>query len=295
VGVVKGSKNNYIQIEQRAEILLQKRGISGHVAADRFVKDFKAYLIYFDATGVGSADTTMSLLENDSNLTDSNILNTNFRKNLFDLISVNLRNDTVFMKLFSILLDNNGKGIGQGELALPLILAGYSFSNDSDGMFDGKKVEVKKNGASLKPVETGLTEKGIVDKLNKEFWNGTVPGKINKKLFQKHISSVTNPDDYFPYFKNLYVGCDVSVLSEEVKKCYTDANKFCDAIGKFALREYQRVDGWHNIIYIDNEKQIVVNIADTNNIEGLGLKFSPKLSRCKDTQAISDGYVNVSI
>lgn len=287
--------NKYIQLEQRAEILLQKRGISGHVAAERFVKDFKAYLIYFDATGVGSADSTLSLLEDDSNLTDSKVLNTNFRKDLSNLISTKLKTDSVFMKLFLILLDNNGKGVGQGELALPLIFAGYSFSNDSDGMFDGKKVEVKKNGSSLKPVLTGLTEKGLVDRLNKQYWNGTVPGKKQKKLFQAHIAAVNSADDYFPYFTNLYVGCDVTGLSEEVKTCYTDAEKFCEAVGKFALREYKRVDGWNNIIFIDGETQTVVNIADPDNLTGLDIKFSPVLARGKDTQAIADGYVNVSI
>jgi hypothetical protein len=287
--------NKYIQLEQRAEILLQKRGISGHVAAERFVKDFKAYLIYFDATGVGSADGTLSLLEDDSNLTDSKVLNTNFRKDLSNLISTKLKTDPVFMKLFLILLDNNGKGVGQGELALPMIFAGYSFSNDSDGMFDGKKVEVKKNGSSLKPVLTGLTEKGLVDRLNKQYWNGTVPGKKQKKLFQAHIAAVNSADDYFPYFTNLYVGCDVTGLSEEVKTCYTDAEKFCEAVGKFALREYKRVDGWNNIIFIDGETQTVVNIADPDNLTGLDIKFSPVLARGKDTQAIADGYVNVSI
>jgi hypothetical protein len=287
--------NKYSQLEQRADVMLQKRGISGHVAAERFVKDFKAYLIYFDATSVGSADTTMSLLEDDLNLTDSKILNTNFRKPLIDLISTKLKNDPIFMKLFPILLDNNGKGVGAGELALPLILAGYTFSNDSDGMFDGKKVEIKKSGASLKPVKTGVTEKGLVDKLNKKYWNGTVPGKKSKKKFQNHINAVKNPDDYANYFAELYVGCDTTILSEAVKSCYNNATKFCNAVGEFAVCEYQRIEGFNNILIIDSETGIVVNIADTSNLSGLGLKFSPVLSRGKDTQAIADGYVNISI
>jgi hypothetical protein len=237
----------------------------------------------------------MSLLEDDLNLTDSKILNTNFRKPLTDLISTKLKNDPIFMKLFPILLDNNGKGVGAGELALPLILAGYTFSNDSDGMFDGKKVEIKKSGASLKPVKTGVTEKGLVDKLNKKYWNGTVPGKKSKKKFQNHINAVKNPDDYANYFAELYVGCDTTILSEAVKSCYNDATKFCNAVGEFAMCEYQRIEGFNNILIIDSETGIVVNIADTSNLSGLGLKFSPVLSRGKDTQAIADGYVNISI
>jgi hypothetical protein len=280
----------------RADALLHKRGITGHRAADRFVQDFKAYLVYFDATGVGKASATMDMLEQDSNLTASSILNTNFRCRLDDLISPDLRQDAIFPALFQILLDNNGKGVGGGELALPLILSDYRFSNDSDGVFDGdKKVEIKKNGASLKPVKTGVTEKGLIDRLNKKYFQGTVPGKKNEKLFLKHVATVRDASIYGDYFQELYVGCDVSVLSEDVKQVYTDAEKFNTAIGKFALREYKKVDNWNNIMYIDADRRRVVNICDPEDIDHLQIRFSPVMARNKDTQAIADGYVNVNI
>lgn len=287
---------NYSTIEARADALMNLRGIAGHTAAERFVKDFKAYLIYFDATGQGNAEDTLNCLENNENLTDNKIFNKNFRGSLDDLISANLRADAIFPKLFAILLDNNGKGVGQGELVLPLIIAGYKFSNESDGVLDtGARVEVKKNGASLKPVKTGVTEKGLVDKLNKKYWNNTVPGKRRSALFEAHVKSVTDPADYAKYFEELYVGCDVSELASEVAQVYKDSEKFNTALGKFALKQYQKVDGWQNIIYIDAETQQVVNIADPNNIQGLNLKFSPVMQRANDTQAIADGYVNVKI
>lgn len=288
---------DYADVLVRADALLTKRGITGHTAADRFVKDFKAYLVYYDAIGLGDAERTVSLLEDDANLTDSSILNTNFRCTLSDLISDELMNDSIFPDLFRILMDNNGKGVGAGELALPLILANYRFSNESDGVFDGdKKVEIKKNGASLKPVKTGLTEKGLVDSLNKTYFNGTTPGKRSKKLFEQHLASVVDPNAYADYFKELYVGCDVSTLTKEVVDgAYKDPNTFNTAVGKFALREYQKVDGWNNIIYIDADSWKVVNIADPSDVDSLNLKFDPVMRRGKDTQAIADGYVNVKI
>lgn len=303
---------NYTELLFRAEALLKKRGISGHTAADRFAKDFKAYLVYFDALGVGNAEKTVSLLENESNLTDSAILNINFRCKLSDLISEDLKADGIFPELFRILLDNNGKGVGAGELALPLILSNYRFSNESDGIFDkDKKVEIKKGRASIKPVKTGLTEKGLVDKLNRRYWNGTVPGKAAAKLFKQHVDSITDPNAYGEYFNELYVGCDVSALTEEVVNgAYLDPIKFNTAVGKFALSEYQKVDGWNNIIYIDagdsTKKHTtkpgrraldpeVVNIANVDDIDSLDLKFKPVMVRGRDTQAIADGYVNVSI
>lgn len=288
--------STYQNLLIRADALLARRGITGHRAADRFVKDFKAYLVYFDAVGVGAASDTMALLEQDANLTDSAILNTNFRCTLDDLISQPLRQDSIFPPLFQILLDNNGKGVGGGELALPLILSNYRFSNESDGMFDGdKKVEIKKNGASLKPVKTGITEKGLIDRLNKKYFRGTVPGKKNKKLFAKHVATIQHPGVYGDYFRELYVGCDVTGLAEDVKQVYTDAEKFNTAIGKFALREYKKVDGWNNIMYIDADRRQVVNICDPDDIDHLKIGFSPVMARGKDTQAIADGYVNVKI
>jgi hypothetical protein len=176
-----------------------------------------------------------------------------------------------------------------------LILSGYRFSNDSDGILDtGEKVEIKNKGASLKPIKTGVTEKGLVDKLNDRYFNGTIPGKKSDTLFQKHLATVKNPTVYGKYFAELYPGCDVTALTEEVKKNYQDANKFNTAVGRFALKQYQKVDGWQNIIFIDSDKQVVVNIADPDKIEDLKLSFSPVLARRKDTQAIADGYVNVS-
>ena len=286
------------ELLNRADELLIKRGICGHVAAERFESDFKAYLIYFEALGYGSADTTLTLLENEENLTDTSILNTNFRCKIDDLISQSLKADKIFMELFDILLGNNGKGVGAGELALPLIFSKYRYSNSSDGEFgdDNKKVEIKKNGASLKPVKTGLTDKGLVDVLNKKYFKGTVPGKKSKKLFEQHIRSIEDPNVYTGYFKELYVGCDTTELSKEVVEgAYKDSKAFNSAVGKFALKQYKRVDNFNNIIYIDVERRKVVNIADVDNIDGLYLNFSPVMRRGKDTQAIADGYVNVVI
>jgi hypothetical protein len=287
---------DYTNTLERADQLLETRGIKGHRAADRFCKDFRAYLVFFDAMGYGSAEHTVTLLENDDCLTDSRCLNRNFRGTLNDLVSQKLREDGIFPSLFEILMDNNGKGVGAGELALPLVLSDYRFSNDSDGVFgDNRKVEIKKNGASLKPIKTGLTSKGLVDELNNRYFQGTVPGKKKQSLVERHLRTVKDPSVYREYFAELYPGCDTDSLAQEVEKVYRDPELFNRAVGRFALREYQRVDGWNNIIYIDSENGRVVNIADPDTVDELGLRFSPVLRRGSDTQAIADGYVNVSI
>lgn len=289
-------------LDARSIALLTKRGIAGHVAAERFVNDFLAYSVYFETRAYGTVDEMLDLLEDESNLTDSSILKTNWCKNISELISPRLRCNDLFMKLFEVLLMNKGKGVGVGELVLPLILSNYRFSNESDGIFydNGEKnfVEIKNNGASLKPVKTGVTEKGLVDQLNEKYFNGNAPGYLGEKMFQKHVESVKDPELYRNYFQELYVGCDQDDLNDmvdEIKECYREKESFCRAVGKFALKQYQKVDGWTNILYIDADTMKIVNIADTTNIDELKLRFSPKLIRKKDTQAIADGYVNVRI
>tara|TARA_Y100000310_G_C20640014_1_gene793371 strand:+ start:117 stop:983 length:867 start_codon:yes stop_codon:yes gene_type:complete len=283
-------------IDARIDKLLVKRGICGHTAAIRFVEDFKAYFCYYAMKTGGDMSHTLKLLENDENLISRDVFYTNFRRTFDDLIP-KMFEDTIFPLLFDTLVKNKGKGVGVGELVFPLIISGYTFSNESDGKWveDGGKVEVKKNGASLKTVETGLTDKGLVDRLNNDYFRGTVPGMKNKKKFNTHIATVTNPKVYADYFEELYVGCDTTELAKEVLTCYTDPMKFNNAVGQFALKNYKRIDGWSNIIIIDNEKRNFVNITDVENIGDLGLKFIPKFKRGRDTQAVPDGYVNVGI
>ena len=285
----------------KLETLAESRGITGHRAATRFIHDLKTNLVYHELMGYGKAEDVVELLSDDNNLTDNAKLNTNFRSGFDGLISPALRNNENFMATFRVVLDNNGKGVGAGELVLPLLLSNYRFSNDSDGEFDynGKtyKTEIKKNGASLKPVKTGLTQKGHIDELNKKYFNGTVPGKRSKRKQDAHLATVNDPNVYREYFEQVYVGCDTTLLCEEIiNGDYQDIDYFTTKLGQFALREYKKVDGWHNIMYIDGDKEIVVNITDIDSIDNaLGIYFAPVMHRGGDVQAIADGYVNVQI
>jgi len=291
-------------IKSLAESLITSRGIKSHKAAERFKMDFIAYLFYFSNGNTEDIKDVLALLSDSRNLTCNSIFNTNFRLKIEDIISSNLKSNKIFMNLFSILIENKGKGVGEGELILPLIIKDYKFSNTSDGIFNiGKKsynVEIKKSGASLKTVKTGLTSKGLVDDLNNKYFKGTIPGMVAKSKFKKHLSSISSPDVYRLYFQELYVGCDkenIDKLCHEIinNNAYKDPLMFNNALGKFALNEYKRIDNWNNILFIDVEKSDVVNICDTSNIESLGIKFKPIMKRGKDTQAIPDGYVNAKI
>ena len=285
------------EFEKRVDNLLNKRGLleDRHVSVARFRKDFKVYAWYLFDTEE-KQEELFSILENDNKLIDWKVLETNFQGNFMNyFIPIELRNNDLFLQLVKELILSNGKGVGVGELVLPLLIRGYEFSNESDGVYDNKKSELKNNGASIKPLKTGLTDKGLVDKLNQEIFNGERPGYRDKN-FEKFIKEVTNPKKQFgEYFEKLYPTLDTTELTENVIKVYQDKEEFIRVVGEWAVQEYKKTDGWNNLTIIDPDTLQVVNIYDPSDLSSINVKFTPKFVRGKDTQAIADGYVNVKI
>ena len=287
-----------LDFEKRVDSLLNKRGlvVEKHVSVARFRKDFKVYAWYLFDTEE-KQEELFSILENDNKLTDCKVLETNFQGNFMDyFIPIELRNNDLFLQLVKELILSNGKGVGVGELVLPLLIRGYEFSNESDGVYENKKSELKNDGASIKPLKTGFTDKGLVDKLNKEYFGGFKPGARTEKDFQNFLSFVTDPQTQFgEYFEKLYPTIDTTLLTENVVKVYKDKEAFIRVVGEWAVQEYKKTDGWNNLTIINPETLQVVNIYDPSNLKGISVKFTPKFVRGKDTQAIADGYVNVKI
>ena len=292
-----------IDIKRRVKKLFKRKGLLIHTAGRSCMKNFRAHLVHDHVFGKLDADVILSILENDECLVDPSILLTNFSVSIFDLFPSDLQNNKAFRKLFGILTESKGKGVGMGELALPLIIRDFRFSNSNDGEFyigdQIYKVEVK-NGesSSLKILKAAVTQQGFIDKLNETYFNGTAPGMRSPKEFMKHLKTILDPKVYIKYFAELWPGTDQRELIEEVvtNEAYKDMVKMCNALGKFALKEYQKIDGWNNIIMINMKEMVLVNVADTSaNIDNLKIKFTPKMKRLSDKQAVPDGYVNISI
>ena len=289
------NKNDF---KNRVSNLLNKRGLleERHVSVARFRKDFEVYCWYLFDTDE-KKEELFSILENDTKLIDWKVLETNFQGNFRDyFIPIELRNNPLFLELIQELIRSNGKGVGVGELVLPLLIRGYEFSNESDGVYENKKSELKNDGASVKPLKTGLTDKGLVDKLNKEYFGGFKPGARTKKDFENFLNQVTNPQKQFgEYFEKLYPTLDTTQLTENVVNVYQDKEAFIRVVGEWAVQEYKKTDGWNNLTIINPETLQVVNIHNPHDLNGIDVKFTPKFVRGKDTQAIADGYVNVKI
>lgn len=289
--------------EKRSLTLLTSRGIlpAKHDAADRFAGDFVAYGWYYHCK-FGTGKEMLDLLEDDNNLNPGDCFNVNFKGNLRDLVVKSLMDNTTFANLLNVLVNNKAKGIGVGELILPLLIAHWRYNNESDGLFRGEKKEIKMNGASLKPVPTGATKKGLIDQLNKEYFKKIKPGQ--KKTHAKHVAYIQSLDEdkqlevYTKYFAKLYPGNDTKDMAKQLLENITDLSNYNNILGKHVMKWYRVIDGWTSIVIIDPKTLDMINVADIDDINLPGnveLVFRPVMSRGKDTQAVPDGYVNVSI
>jgi hypothetical protein len=286
----------------RSTALLTSRGIlpAIHDASGRFASDFIAYSWLYHSE-FNDGDKMLDLLDNDENLNPGTCFDSNFRGNLKDLVVPSLLENNTFANLLNILVNNKAKGVGVGELVLPLLISGWRFSNESDGSHHGKKKELKMNGASLKP-HNEETEKGLIDSLNKKYFGGAKPGlaKVHD-IHVKYIKSLKKYEQinaYINYYTELYPGRDVNKLSMTLLENIETLQDYNTILGKAVMKWYQETDGWSSIIIIDPDTLEMVNVADIDSVNtdgGVQLVFRPVMSRGKDTQAVPDGYVNVSI
>jgi len=280
-------------IRDKVAALCDAKGIK----SEKVRQDIAAHLVLLAMEHGADPLETLSLLEDRDNLTPIEVLSENFRKPLRELISDKLNADPIFPHLFERIIYMVDRSIGVGEVALPFILADYSFSyTKGDGKHTLGTSELKKDNSSLKCIESNKTNKGLVDKLNLKYFEGNAPGMLNKKKFQAHVESVSKKSvylTYLHYFTELYPGVEVEQLAEDVAANYDNCEKVNNVFGRFALRRYKAIDEWYNLFYLIPDTMEVVNISDPDNIDGLGLIFHPKYKRGGCTQALADGYVDV--
>jgi hypothetical protein len=245
----------------------------------------------------GDGFEMLEILADDSKLIGGDMFNQNFVLKFEDLYPEALKTNKAWKRVLPSLVGFKGKGLGAGELYLALVIQGWTFER-TDGKGDGKVAggirELKNNGASLKPLAEAIR---IQDQLNRDIFKGNRAGPVTK--FEEHrewIREQSDPEQiYLSYFSKLYPGRDVAEMCKQL--AVTDNGRmFYNIIGKEVLKWYKSVDNWNSLIIIDQEKMTIGNIADVNNLSIFkDLKFEWKSERGGDTQAITDGYVNIKI
>lgn len=281
---------------------MQQKNYSSNmdVAVQRFILDFEAHSFVSNAE-FGDGERMIELLSDGKNVCEGSKFEKNFKLNFHEFISDELKNNKSFNRTVRILTNNKGKGVGAGELVFPLLVSGWTLhkkskESEGDGMLNGFLREVKNGlGAGLKPIKKGLLVQGIVDILNKKYFNGMVLGKREHKEIIEKYGDFTNAV-YKSYFSELWPTADIDSLISSLNGVGDDVKKFNYVVGRFILKEYQRIDGWKSIVFIHPETLDVVNISDVNSNDCFEhLSFNVRLSRGKDTQGISDGYVVVKM
>jgi hypothetical protein len=308
-----------VRFEQACNDLLTKRKMmpSRKIGLNAFCTYFITNAWYAHSHE-GDGFDMLSILEDDTQLIGGEKFNINFVLKFEQLYPNALKNNKTWQRLIKPLIKFKGKGVGVGELYLALVISGWSIER-TNGKGDGKVAggirELKNNGASLKPLATAIR---IQDNLNESVFQGHRAGPITKwkenhkdwidvyasqialKTFIKGQEATLNNNIeqiYLSYFTQLYPGRDVTNMCKQLAKAKT-GREFNDIIGREVLRWYKIVDNWDSLVVIDQKNMTIANVADTSD-EGLktfyNIKFDWKSERGQDTQAISDGYVNIII
>lgn len=280
--------------------LLVKRKMmpSRKVGLTAFCDYFKAFA-WMSHCESGDGYDMLATLADDTQLVGGEMFNANFDKRFDEIYPAPLKKNKTWQLLMPHLIRFKGKGLGVGELYLALVIDGWSFER-TDGKGDGKVAggirELKNNGASLKPIADAVR---VQDQLNESVFKGNRAGPLTK--FDNHLTWVKTQKDpekiYLDYFQNLYPGRDVTAMCKKLAAVKT-GREFYNIIGREVLRWYKEIDKWNSLVVIDQEGMRMVNIAGITDKDLAvfgNLNFDWKSERGGDTQAISDGYVNIRI
>jgi len=290
--------NELNTFEQKVDQLLTKRKMKhAHtIGLKAWNKHFLAHS-WLAHCRCGDGFEMLDILLDDSKLISGDIFNSNFLKSFEEIYPEQLRSNRAWQSSMKSYVEFKGKGLGAGELYLAMVIDGWSFER-TEGKGDGKVAggirEIKNNGASLKPLAEAIR---VQDQLNEEIFKGNRAGPITK--FDVHFDWIKKQKDpesiYLQYFTRLYPGRDVKDMCKQLATAKTGKD-FNDIIGKKVLSWYKDVDKWNSLVIIDQDKGMIANIADVNDLTMFSnLKFEWKSERGGDTQAITDGYVNIRI
>lgn len=284
--------------EIKVNQLLTKRKMmpTEKIGVSTFCKYFLAHAWLAHSKNSNGFEMLDVLLDDDL-LIGGEQFNKNFILKFEDLYPAALKNNKTWQMLMPRLVDFTGKSLGVGELYLALVIQGWTFER-TNGKGDGKVAggirEIKKNGASLKPLTEALR---VQDALNASIFKGVRAGPVTK--FENHkrwIDTQPSPEKiYLEYFSQLYPNRDVSKMCRELALVQT-GQEFNNIIGRNVLQWYKDIDSWSSLIIIDQDKGKIVNIADVTDLSMFkDIRFNWKSERGGDIQAFSDGYVNIRI
>ena len=317
------------QIDSRWEKLLIKRGLlevrtfktktrptelRGELT---FLQHVKAQSWYYH-TQYGTGFEILSVLENDDLLVSSDVLKKNIQTSMDKLIPIGLEILEGWNQLANALISFTSKGVGLGELFLPIVVRGYTKSQSQgkgDGQVNGGKTEVKKIKAGIKSQPD--TQRKIQNELNQTVFENHEPGPATKgwydwREWMDSLSIETQRSKLRKYFNELYIDrakydtTRCAELEQDIDKMcdkletVRDGQDFGHVIGTYQLKWYKQMDKWDNRIVIDNEHKQFINIVDVDDLSMFPeLRFNWRYRRSSeeggDTYQCGDGFVTIGL
>jgi hypothetical protein len=291
----------YNIFKKKYEVLISKRfkKTKKNVAQINFERLLLSEIWFSHCTCFDGLDL-LDILIDDDNLAEADQLSQNFVGNITALLTDKINNNQSFQKSFSNLLAFSSKGVGVGELLLPLLIKGWQNEDSNDGVLNGKAVELKNaKGGSMKPVNSGVTTDGHIDDMNKRLFKKHPPLHSNAE-HKEHLAVLNNIVDkkgaYLEYFSQILAKdkSEVNDLVDDLLLNISDFAKCKKIYGEYVLKTYKEIDGFDHLILINPDNGDMVCIADFDNVP-TNIEFTPKMIRHKDKQAVPDGYVNIKV
>lgn len=221
-------------------------------------------------------------------------LDQNWRTSTADLIPA-LKNNKTWAHMLQPLVNVTMKGVGVGEMFLTLAHPQAVYDSAKDLVIENKVMECKKDqGGCLKGNEK--SNHRVVDRLRREL--GLAKQGKSERLEVVYQAIFELPMDKQAYFwKSLYP----KFTNEQIKSLMSlngnDINEARFAHGVAVLHTYKNIDDFDALLLISDEEKpnitFIGNFKDETFMKN-NIKFTPKLWRGGDTNAVGDGYVVIS-
>lgn len=272
-------------------------------------------------------------LADSNNLIPPSVFEKNWSKPLSDLLSTRLTSNDAFIEVVeSVASSVAGSKDGKAEYLMTLLTTNSGIEPTKGGRGDISVrqdesvcyLELKARSGSLSP----KTKARRADDLRTKYFRKLkqlVPSLSNsrqldhggyKKQGRAIINQLTFSDNQHDFVKGLqclapsealdfiqsyltelYPNQDVECMASELYSCIGDEKKVGECFFKYVAQWYRQNEGFNSLVLFDPTTMRLTNIIDFAQLSQCRQYFSIRvagLKRGSDTQAVDDGFVNIT-
>ena len=208
-------------------------------------------------------------------------LTRNHKGKAIDIIPV-LKDNPVWHMLVPALINVTMKGVGIGEMFMTLIHPQSEYRSDKDLVIDGKNIECKKDAGGC--IKGNKKNERFIDDIRKKY-------DLPKKTEDFYLElSKKSQEEKAQFWREVYKDISEVHLSLLID-LPADVDKAKKQHGMIILQRYVKIDGIDSLFLISESGDYVfIDDFDDADFINKNCKFTPKIYRGKDTNAVGDGY-----